>query len=214
MSKLFNQDNAFFRIMAVCFDLVELNLLTLMGCLPVVTAGASFAAMHNVLWHMVRGEQTYVFAEFVGAFRANIKQASVVWLLCVVLSAVLTADVVFALQLEGVGRIGSLGLLTLAACTLWAVAQYSFVLMSRYRNSVTGYVKNAGLLAFGFLPRTLGMLVVLVVFAALSVWSLPYGVPLIVLFGLSLPQYCCAWLYAPILRRLDGDRLDGEAPGR
>ena len=44
MSKLFDQDNMFFAIMGVLFDLIILNVLTLLCCLPVVTAGASFAA--------------------------------------------------------------------------------------------------------------------------------------------------------------------------
>ena len=40
MSRFFRQDNAFLRIMAVVFDLIELNVLTVVTCLPVVTAGA------------------------------------------------------------------------------------------------------------------------------------------------------------------------------
>lgn len=34
MAKVFDQNNAFFRIMGVVFDLVELNLLTVLGCVP------------------------------------------------------------------------------------------------------------------------------------------------------------------------------------
>ena len=55
MSKLFDQDNMFFAIMGVLFDLIILNVLTLLCCLPVVTAGASFTAMNSVLWRPVHG---------------------------------------------------------------------------------------------------------------------------------------------------------------
>ena len=54
MSKLFDQDNMFFAIMGVLFDLIILNVLTLLCCLPIVTAGASFTAMHSVLWRIDR----------------------------------------------------------------------------------------------------------------------------------------------------------------
>lgn len=64
MSNLFDQDNMFFTIMGVLFDLIILNVLTLLCCIPIVTAGASFTAMHNVLWHMVRHEETYVSRQF------------------------------------------------------------------------------------------------------------------------------------------------------
>ena len=44
MSKLFDQNNMFFAIMGVLFDLIILNVLTLLCCIPIVTAGAAFTA--------------------------------------------------------------------------------------------------------------------------------------------------------------------------
>ena len=80
MSKLFDQDNMFFAIMGVLFDLIILNVLTLLCCLPVVTAGASFTAMHSVLWRMVRHEETYVARQFFDSFKRNLKQSLLPWL--------------------------------------------------------------------------------------------------------------------------------------
>ena len=80
MSKLFDQDNMFFAIMGVLFDLIILNVLTLLCCLPIVTAGASFTAMHSVLWRMVRHEETYVARQFFDSFKRNLKQSLLPWL--------------------------------------------------------------------------------------------------------------------------------------
>ena len=54
MSRFFRQDNAFLRIMAVVFALIEPNIMAVVACLPVVTIGAPLTATHSVLWHMVR----------------------------------------------------------------------------------------------------------------------------------------------------------------
>ena len=92
MSKLFDQDNMFFAIMGVLFDLIILNVLTLLCCLPVVTAGASFTAMHSVLWRMVRHEETYVARQFFDSFKRNLKQSLLPWLAFLLAAAVLTVD--------------------------------------------------------------------------------------------------------------------------
>lgn len=92
MSKLFDQDNMFFAIMGVLFDLIILNVLTLLCCLPVVTAGASFTAMHSVLWRMVRHEETYVARQFFDSFKRNLKQSLLPWLAFLLAAIVLVVD--------------------------------------------------------------------------------------------------------------------------
>ena len=32
-----------------------------------------------------------------------------------------------------------------------------------------------------------------------------YMIPLLILMGVTLPQYCCAWIYNWIFRRIDGE---------
>lgn len=203
--KLFKDDNGFFRIMGVVFDLVELNLLTLLCCIPIVTAGASFTAMHNVLWHIVRNESGYVHTHFFQAFKRNFKQATAVWLGCLFVIIVMVCDVVVLNQLEGVMRSALLMVLVIVGVTVVTISQYYFVFLSRYNDSVKVHLRNAAMASIGFLPRTAGMLVVCVAFAVVYVVALVYIIPLLFLFGISLPQYCCALLYCPIFAQLEKD---------
>ena len=53
MSKIFDLDSPFMRVLNRVADLMILNLVTLICCLPVVTIGASLTAMHYVLLKMV-----------------------------------------------------------------------------------------------------------------------------------------------------------------
>ena len=54
MDRLFNMDNKFFVFMGRVADLIILNLLCILCCLPIVTAGASVTAMFYVTLKMAR----------------------------------------------------------------------------------------------------------------------------------------------------------------
>lgn len=205
MRRFFNQDNAFFRFMGVLFDLIELNLITLVFCIPIVTAGAAFTAMHYVLWHMVRKEDSYIAMQFWQSFKANWKKATVIWLLVLVVGLVMAGDVYALGGLSRSGQVLMEVVLVVIALAAVSVAEYSFFLLSRYENTVLHTLANAGRLALGFLPRTLAMVAITVACALLYVTYVVYLLPVVLLVGISLPQYCCAWLYNPIFKRLEGN---------
>ena len=73
-------------------ELGELNLLTLLLCLPVITASASLTAMHAVLQKMVRNEEGYIGRMYFAAFRSNLKKATLEWLPFIMIYTVLIAD--------------------------------------------------------------------------------------------------------------------------
>ena len=157
MSKLFDQDNMFFAIMGVLFDLIILNVLTLLCCLPVVTAGASFTAMHSVLWRMVRHEETYVARQFFDSFKRNLKQSLLPWLAFLLAAIVLVVDGMLARSM-GSMRGPLMACVAFMGLVIIAIAQYFFPLLSRYENPTSETLKNATKLALGFFPRTLCML--------------------------------------------------------
>ena len=53
MKNFFQMDGPVMRAMSDLSTLVILNLVTMLCCLPVVTAGASLSAMHYILMQMV-----------------------------------------------------------------------------------------------------------------------------------------------------------------
>ena len=153
MSKLFDQDNMFFAIMGVLFDLIILNVLTLLCCLPIVTAGASFTAMHSVLWRMVRHEETYVARQFFDSFKRNLKQSLLPWLAFLLAAIVLVVDGMLAWSM-GSMRGPLMACVAFMGLVIIAIAQYFFPLLSRYENPTSETLKNATKLALGFFPRT------------------------------------------------------------
>ena len=60
MNNIFNRDNKFFSFMGRVADLMILNLLCIVCCIPVVTAGPAIAAMYYITLKMARNEESYV----------------------------------------------------------------------------------------------------------------------------------------------------------
>ncbi len=73
-------------------DMMILNILTLLLCIPVVTAGASLTAMYYVELKWARKEEGYVVKPFFREFKANFKQATGEWLIMLAVIAVLALD--------------------------------------------------------------------------------------------------------------------------
>ena len=71
MGRFFNMDNKFFAFMGRIADLCILNIICLVCCIPIVTAGASITAMYYVTLKMVRNEEAYIVRSFFKSFKDN-----------------------------------------------------------------------------------------------------------------------------------------------
>ena len=79
---------------------------------------------------------------------------------------------------------------------------YAFAMQSRFDNSVIHTIINAVTLTFAELPSSLEMAVITLVPMIAFIFT---GVllPLLILFGLSVPGYACAMIYDPIFRKVE-----------
>lgn len=95
MKKRMNIDNPFFAFMGRLADIVIVNLLFILCSLPVITAGASIAAMYQTIKEM-RGENfVSSFYSFTRAFRRILKKSILLWILELVSGGILVFDLMF-----------------------------------------------------------------------------------------------------------------------
>lgn len=92
MGRFFSMDNKFFTFMNKVADLCILNIICLVCCIPIVTAGASITAMYYVTLKMVRNEEAYIVRSFFKSFKDNFKQATIINLIMIAVGAVLYLD--------------------------------------------------------------------------------------------------------------------------
>lgn len=199
MRWFFDMDNPVMRTLSVVADLIFLNLLTMVCCLPVVTAGAALTALNATVIQILRGEETAPVKDYFRAFRKNFKKGCVMGLLFLVIFPLLYVDYVAAQTFIPVlcPVIAAMALLVLI------LGLYGFALLARYENTLRGTLKNALLLAVGYFPKTLAMAVFTVALWLLSIQFLRYGAPILFLFGLSLPCYVCILLMQGIFANLE-----------
>ena len=75
MSSLFDLDAPIWVFMGEVADVIILALLWWIGCLGIITMGASTTALYYVLGKKVRKETTYVAKDFFKSFRQNFRQS-------------------------------------------------------------------------------------------------------------------------------------------
>ena len=187
------------QALSVAADLLALNLMVLVCLVPVVTAGAGLTAMNDLIVHLVRREESYLFRPFFRSFRENFRQSTLLWLVFLAAGALLYFDYHAAAVYLPMLRypIAAIAILVLA------VGMYAFALLSRYENTVWGTLKNAVSLAVAFFPRTLGMVVFTLAFWLLALHFYQIGVPVLLLFGVSLPCYVCALLLRGVFDKIE-----------
>ena len=131
MPKL-NLDNPVFRAMSWLGDMVFLNLLWVLCCLPLVTAGASTAALLTVARRLVSGEICRIGRDFFHAFRLNWRQATKTWLILAAAGVLFAADLLITFQMPGALN-NLLRGPSAVLCVVWlTVTGNAFALLARY----------------------------------------------------------------------------------
>lgn len=194
-------DNIIVRALSKICDMVCLNILWLICSIPIITIGASTAALYTVMLKMVKNEEGYIFRGFFKAFKSNFKQSTIMWIVILLLGIVCWIDYRVAGVMPGMGGSIMRIIFLLLGFILLSVTIYIFPLTARYENTIRNTVRNALVLTVGKLPYTLLMVVVTVGSVIISLWNsmtLMFAIPLWFIIGVSL----IAWINSYILRRV------------
>lgn len=162
MKKIFSEQRIS-EYIEICVDVVLLNLLWLLFCIPIVTIGASTTAMYRVCFKALRGEGK-IFQEFWTSFKQNLKQATIIWLIVVLVFFVLYCDVRIVDYLQVSWASAAKVVFGALAILLLCVMQYVFPLLSQFHNTVPQIFRNAALMSVGHAPKT---------FLMAAIWALP-----------------------------------------
>ena len=203
-------ENPFWQGLSVIADMMILNLLTLLGCIPVVTVGAALTAMNDMVIRIVRQEEGALLPGYWSSFRQNLKKGALSGILFLLAAGILYFDYLCALACAPVFRYGIAAL----AVLLLALAVYVFALLARYENSLGKTVRNAAMLAVGYFPNTLGMVCFCAAFWVICIRFWRYGTPVLVMCGLSLPCYVCVILMRRMFKQLEEKKMENGGETR
>lgn len=69
MSRLFDLDSPLIRVLNKVADLMWINILTVICCIPIITAGAALTSAHYVALKMLRNEEDMLQGSFLRHLR-------------------------------------------------------------------------------------------------------------------------------------------------
>lgn len=131
------------------------NIMFCLLSLPVVTAGASLAALYTCMQAVLANDEEDIIAkQFWNAFKRNFRQATAIWLICLAVAGLLGVYYMIITHMGGtMERVYRISFFMM--CFIFMAGfQYVFPMQARYENTVKNTMKNAWILSIAALPWT------------------------------------------------------------
>lgn len=183
-------------------DIIILNILFIVCCLPIVTIGASATAMYYVTLKMVRDEDSHIAGSFFKSFKENFKQATIIHIIMLIAGIILFFDLRIVTSMTG--ALSNVLYCFLVAFSLIYVILllYIYPVLAKFYNTIKNTFNNAFLMSIRHLPYTLLMLVIsaipIIPFFVSNAQLQSTAVMLIVLLGFATIAYCHSFFFRKI----------------
>lgn len=214
--KLLDPDSPIMSFLARVADLVILNVLWLLCCLPVVTAGASTTAMYHVVRHLQEESISSVTRDFFRSFKSDFRQATPVYLLLLIPTAAVVMNAwILSAQSSDVVPVYVRAIWMVSALMLTFVVSVVYPVMAYFDDTVWKTLRTAAVLAVAKLPRTvlisaINLLPIIMLFV-----SLPFFLRISIfwlLIGGSLTAYLNMLILRPVFKKIIDERPGADAP--
>ena len=157
--KFLNPDNALMITMTQITDCIFLSIFWLLGCIPVVTIGTSFAALYDATYRAFREGEKHSWGRFLEVYKENWKAGIVPTVVFLAGSTLLTKAMVGLWNSAVAGTLpwmlfsggAFVGILVLG------ILSVLFPMLSRFENGLGALLKNTVFLGLANLPRTLAL---------------------------------------------------------
>ncbi|MBE6957884.1 MAG: DUF624 domain-containing protein [Ruminococcaceae bacterium] len=214
MRRLFSSDSIFVRFFSVITNMMLVNILWLLCCIPIVTAGAATTAAYYVFYQNLTREDDAVLKPFFRAFRQNFKQATLLWIPLLLIGMVLGWDLMYLIG----NHLGEFHVLWVAffVCALLycIVLSHGFAILARYDAPLKQVVRNCFLVFLMNFFRSVLTIALMILIPAVLVFMPQVVVPTLpawfcLIFGLVF--YMNAQLFLHSFKKSDAAERNEEA---
>lgn len=208
--KIIDPNSPLLQALGKLSDIVFCNIMFVLFSIPIFTIGASATALYSCMQKLMEDkEDDLVARDFWRAFKVNFKQATVIWLLCLLVISFLAVFYFVAnSMLDVLGR-GYLIPFFLIAFVFLCGFQYVFPIQARYRLRIRDTIKNAWLLSIAALPWSVCTIALTVGSLYLTFYMMSFDMGLFIwaVLGFGVLFYLNSFLF-----RLAFKKLDPELP--
>lgn len=201
--KIFGVDGLLYRILNKLVDLLLLNVVFLVTCIPIFTIGCAVTALYGTTSCMVK-EEGYLIREYLKNFKENFKKATIVWIVMLFVLLVLAVDF-WILSGESYGSLRWVRVVIMAIFVLWLmIFTYVFPLMSKFENTVKNSLMNALIISMTRIVFTVPLLLLNILPAAIWLIGgkvLVYGITAYLAVGYSVTAYINTYILEHVFKK-------------
>lgn len=204
----FDTDNFLMRFCEKVLDIVTVNLLFVVSCLPIVTIGVAKISLYQTIFEVKRSRRIPVFKIYIRAFKQNLKLGLQLGLLELGIFLISVVDLSLFWGQTGLGfqLIKAICLGILIFLTLVMLASYPIA--ARY-DLTWKEVLQKGLLLVSFnfvwFFLMLAIILLIIMLLYLSGFTLVLGGSAFLLFGFGLLAFCQAGLMEKLFAKYQAD---------
>jgi len=160
MDKFFNKDSFAMRFLTQLGNLILVNLFFIITCIPIVTIGASIAALYRVTFSIHCKEEVTVLRTYFGTFKSSFKHSTIIWIpASLALSFFIYEIYLLFFVLDPQYAMFQIPVWIMIFLLL-SVLIYSFPMIGLYEQPLKQTIKNSLILSITNLPVTISTIVV------------------------------------------------------
>lgn len=198
------------------WNLILINLLYIVSCIPIVTIGPATAGITKLLRNYAREEHAFIWGDFIETAKKNFKQA----FLYATLDLVVTIFLIF--DFLAIGNIANrvMSILCMAAIflalTVWSFMRfYIYNMMVTFRLTFKQLIKNAFIFCWvGFFRNLFTAIILLAVFIGVSMLNFPYQLLIYGTLFFSFGGFLVNFMVQPLIKKHMIDGFDPETGER
>ncbi len=188
------------RFLERVFDLLVLNLMTLVLCIPLVTTGAAMTALYKTLFD-IRQEKGRTVIGYWQTFRAEFRPALPLGLLAMAITLAYGGYLYLLYPQLSAQRAWAWITVAAIGALFFFPMTFAFPLFAKFENTVKKTIVNAFYMSIRHLPVTLLMIVMQAAWW-IAMLLVPAQAPVILLawffLGISLPAYLGSGLFLKV----------------
>jgi len=150
MGGIFDLDGSLMRALNGFADMIVMSLWWLIGCLPVVTIGASTTALYYAAMKSINHEGT-VTRNFWKSYRENLKQSILIELFFLIAGALLFLVYEMAFNISGIFRL----IFQVMLLLYFVAVSVVFPVLSRFVMTIPQLFRNTLIMCIGDVPRVI-----------------------------------------------------------
>lgn len=206
---LFKWDSKFWQTCNVITYYVLLNIFCLIFSIPIFTAGAAISAKYYMAMKLARGEDVYIFKNYIKALKNNFKQATKIWFIQFIIVLLLAYDFYMVISGDPESYGSTFFVIMIVVSVVFVMVSMScYGLMARFEMKTFDLIKGSITFTILKLPFMAFAAFLLIAPFILCAFHMEY-LPLIITLGPAATLYIIAAFFVKSFKQVE-ERVEAD----